>query len=407
MKFWTYIYGRTYERDFRTICLPPSEIVNRDSMDAIEGFVKEVLNSDKTSNGRINPERNRYAYKCFEKFIVFGYGFSHDAKKFRQFGLSEYVHDKKRKTVALRTFVGMVIDKSSFEQISHIPYVDEFFYTLYKKYVVPNWNWPEFKSWVPIISDEENSHIICPSDEMALTGKGLFNNDTDFCSFFPQISLKEILSSMKSCRTNFITGLNVESHVESAANARPPVYINNAICEDTMTFHKERIKPIVSSHTTSEANQDASQSSATHFKQRAKSILSNIFSSDKKQQQSSDSDAETETVSTSDITGVLSDLPETRGGVDLRQSEGKQMTENLLQWGDSWNKPEDSSIESVSPETHSDLKEFDLLPQIESASIPISEKEEKLNQQIQRLVELCGIDEALNQVELLLGRIEK
>lgn len=406
MKYWTYIYGRTYERDFRTICSPPSEIVNVDNLNAIEDFAREVLNTDRGSNGRIDPAINRYAFKCFERFVVWGVGFSHEASSFQQFGLGEYVHDKKRKTTSLRSFVGMIIEKTSFEQTDRIPYSEEVFYRLFKKYVVPYWNWPEFKSWKPIVSEKEDSSIFCPSDEMALMGKCQYNNDADFCSFFPQISLKEILSSMKSCRTNFITGLNVESHVESAANARPPVYINNAICGDTMAFHKERIKPIVSSHTTPETSQDASQSSTT-FKQRAKSILSNIFSSDKKQQQSSDSDAETETVSTSDITGVLSDLPETRGDVDLRQSEGRQMTEDLLQWGDSWNKSEDSSIESVSPETHADLKEFDLLPQIESASIPISEKEEKLNQQVQRLVELCGIDEALNQVELLLGRIEK
>lgn len=407
MKFWTYIYGRTYERDFRTICSPPSEIVNVDNLNAIEDFVREVLNTDRGSNGRINPAINRYAFKCFERFVVWGVGFSHEASSFQQFGLGEYVHDKKRKTTSLRSFVGMVIEKTSFEQTNHIPYSEETFYKLFKKYVVPYWDWPEFKSWKPIVSEKEDSSIFCPSDEMALMDKCQFNNDADFCSFFPQVSLIEILSSMKSCKTNFITGLNVESHVESAANARPPVYINNAICEDTMAFHKERIKPIVSSHTTSEASQDASQSSATHLKQRAKSILYSIFSSDKKQQQSSDSDTETESASTSDVSGILSDLSETKGGVDLRQSEGKQMTENLLQWGDSWNKPEDSSIESVSPDTHSDLKEFDLLPQIESASIPISEKEEKLNQQVQRLVELCGIDEALNQVELLLGRIEK
>lgn len=242
MNYWTYIYGRTYEKDFRTLCTPPTSIVDENNRAKIECFVKEVLNTDKPSNGRIDPATYRYTYMYFDTFILWGIAFSHDSERFNQFGLSDYVHDKKRQHHGVRSFIGVVLEKETFQAMDSIPLSDKLFFELFRKYVVPYWNWQEFKPWKPIFSDKETLILSESSQTIQLTNLVNLNNDTNYCAFYCQENFNNIVASLKLCKTNFVSGLNVESHIIDAANNNTPVFINNAICHNTKNIHKEQLR---------------------------------------------------------------------------------------------------------------------------------------------------------------------
>ena len=239
MNYQVYSYGRTYEKDFRTLCVPKESLVSKENLIQIENFVKEVLNTDRASNGKINPQEKRYSFMCFETFVLWGIGFTHAAESFSKCGLNGYVHDIKRRT-GIRSFVGVVIDRNTWSSIDFLPYTDDFFYELYRKYVIPSWNFPEFQQWTPIISDIEYYNPVT-TQCVSLHGIKQLNNDKRYCNFYSPADLWEILASLKTCQTNLITGLNVESHIETAANAKTPIFINNAICAETVVFHSTQV----------------------------------------------------------------------------------------------------------------------------------------------------------------------
>jgi hypothetical protein len=135
----------------------------------------------------------------------------------------------------LRTFIGMLIPMNEFKLATTIPNSMSFFTNIFCAIVVPIWDFPNNNRSRNIIASKLEEYYT--SDEIIeLRSKVIVNNDKDICNFYSHDNINDLLCSLKDCKTNIVTGLNVESHVINAAN-RFCVNLNNVICADTQENH--------------------------------------------------------------------------------------------------------------------------------------------------------------------------
>lgn len=234
MKFYTYIYGRTKYIDYRTLCAPsdysmPTRFCK---------LISQTLNTDVVSNGNINSIR--YLYAKEENKILFGIGF------YNSMILEQEYHFDLSGRRNVRSFVGIIIDYEEFITMQAIPTSPNFFTELYKQYVLPLWeledtptNREYAKSLLNELDSEEHwlqlldPHISeCERDVPRVN----FNSENGCCSFFTKQDEFHLLSMLKHCKTELVTGLNVESHVRTALT-RFNVCFRNAVCDDTQVIH--------------------------------------------------------------------------------------------------------------------------------------------------------------------------
>lgn len=219
MQFYTYIYGRTLNIDFREICTSPSGI-----SESSKALIKQLLNTDVVSNGAITHQR--YLFVREEKQVIFGVGINH-----LHYFDKPYQTDMSGRR-GLRSFIGIVIDCEEFDEMDSIPINPDFFVSLYLKQIAEVWNLDDRPKNRRVLTSA--STIIMPgTDWLTLNGTLSFNNDYSKCRFFSKNEESLVLSSLKNCRLSVMVGLNNEGHVISAAK-RFNDYIPNALCDDTL-----------------------------------------------------------------------------------------------------------------------------------------------------------------------------
>lgn len=409
MEYYVYIYGRTFESDFRSICVPPIEIMD---WKETESFVKQVLNTDVLANGPLN--KKRYAFYHFDKSVLFGVGFSHVSKSFQEYNdLSNYTSDKFPRD--LRSFVGIVIDSREFSRQNSMPIEDKFFYALFEKYVVPYWNWPEFKPWNPKISGKE--HYENSSCDLVMDGNALFNSDKGCCKFFTERSEKTVLSSMKSCNANFITGLNVESHVISAANAKPRVQINNAVCSDTKDVHtvkierdKKELKTIgnsVNSNKMDNTNiavekRSPSTSSEKGFIDREIDFVKRLIHRQSNKNVFEDNTVNNNQYKPSSTTDWINKKP---SNTTISNKQENEWDKNLMGWDDLGANEENNidtkdNLVTLEKQNKQDaVEQFNMFAQDDREG-----KQVEINALVKQLINKYGVDEAYNKIKSMIDK---
>ena len=220
MKYYPYIYGRTFHIDYREIVCPPAEI----GIDQkIRKLVRQCINEDVPSNGLIAEER--YLLTQNEQVVLLGIGFHNNMLSNKSFCFD------KSGTRMVRSFVGIVMKKEDFLQCSSLPLSTEFFENIFVKYVGPRWQLPDTPMNIDsVIAGQEEAlqdGIWTPQD-----GTIRFNEKAGICRFFPQSEKEAVLHSLKYCHSSVVTGLNTESHVGTAAR-RFQVDMFNAECIGT------------------------------------------------------------------------------------------------------------------------------------------------------------------------------
>lgn len=205
MKYYPYIYGRTFHIDYREIVCPPAAI----GVDQkIRKLVRQCINEDVPSNGLIAEER--YLLTQNEQAVLLGIGFHNNMLSNKSFCFD------KSGTRMVRSFVGIVMKKEDFLQCSSLPLSTEFFENIFVKYVGPRWQLPDTPMNIDsVIAGQEEAlpdGTWTPQD-----GTIRFNEKAGICRFFPQSEKEAVLHSLKYCRSSVVTGLNTESHVGTAA----------------------------------------------------------------------------------------------------------------------------------------------------------------------------------------------
>ncbi len=216
MKFYTYIYGRTLNIDFRELVTTPDSISERSKK-----LVRQLINTDIQSNGSIN--RLRYLFVREEKQVVFGVGINH-----RQFLEDNYKSDKGGRN--LRSFIGIVINIDEFNSLNALPTQVEFFLSLYRKYIADVWELEDRPKNREVIISELSESIIDTS-WTKLDGTLKFNANENKSWLFAHTDEDMVLRSLKHCLSAVMVGLNNTGHVTTAAK-RFNVLIPNAICLD-------------------------------------------------------------------------------------------------------------------------------------------------------------------------------
>lgn len=228
MKYYPYIYGRTFHIDYREIVCPPAEI----GVDQkIRKLVRQCINEDVPSNGLIAEER--YLLTQNEQIVLLGIGFHNNMLSNKSFCFD------KSGTRMVRSFVGIVMKKEDFLQCSSLPLSTEFFENIFVKYVGPRWQLPDTPMNIDsVIAGQEEAlpdGTWTPQD-----GTIRFNEKAGICRFFPQSEKEAVLHSLKYCRSSVVTGLNTESHVGTAAR-RFQVDMFNAECIGTSMRKDEEL----------------------------------------------------------------------------------------------------------------------------------------------------------------------
>lgn len=217
MKYYPYIYGRTFHIDYREIVCPPAAI----GVDQkIRKLVRQCINEDVPSNGLIAEER--YLLTQNEQVVLLGIGFHNNMLSNKSFCFD------KSGTRMVRSFVGIVMKKEDFLQCSSLPLSSEFFENIFVKYVGPRWQLSDTPMNIDsVIAVQEEA---LPDDTWTpQDGTIRFNEKAGICRFFPQSEKEAVLHSLKYCRSSVVTGLNTESHVGTAAR-RFQVDMFNAEC---------------------------------------------------------------------------------------------------------------------------------------------------------------------------------
>ena len=217
MKYYPYIYGRTFHIDYREIVCPPAAI----GVDQkIRKLVRQCINEDVPSNGLIAEER--YLLTQNEQVVLLGIGFHNNMLSNKSFCFD------KSGTRMVRSFVGIVMKKEDFLQCSSLPLSSEFFENIFVKYVGPRWQLSDtpmnIDSVIAVQEEALPDGTWTPQD-----GTIRFNEKAGICRFFPQSEKEAVLHSLKYCRSSVVTGLNTESHVGTAAR-RFQVDMFNAEC---------------------------------------------------------------------------------------------------------------------------------------------------------------------------------
>lgn len=228
MKYYPYIYGRTFHIDYREIVCPPAAI----GVDQkIRKLVRQCINEDVPSNGLIAEER--YLLTQNEQVVLLGIGFHNNMLSNKSFCFD------KSGTRMVRSFVGIVMKKEDFLQCSSLPLSTEFFENIFVKYVGPRWQLPDTPMNIDsVIAGQEEAlpdGTWTPQD-----GTIRFNEKAGICRFFPQSEKEAVLHSLKYCRSSVVTGLNTESHVGTATR-RFQVDMFNAECIGTSMRKDEEL----------------------------------------------------------------------------------------------------------------------------------------------------------------------
>lgn len=228
MKYYPYIYGRTFHIDYREIVCPPAEI----GIDQkIRKLVRQCINEDVPSNGLIAEER--YLLTQNEQVVLLGIGFHNNMLSNKSFCFD------KSGTRMVRSFVGIVMKKEDFLQCDSLPLSTEFFENIFVKYVGPRWQLSDTPMNIDsVIAGQEEAlpdGTWTPQD-----GTIRFNEKAGICRFFPQSEKEAVLHSLKYCHSSVVTGLNTESHVGTAAR-RFQVDIFNAECIGTSMRKDEEL----------------------------------------------------------------------------------------------------------------------------------------------------------------------
>lgn len=219
MRFYTYIYGRTLNIDFREICTSPSGI-----SESSKSLIKQLLNTDVVSNGVIT--RQRYLFIREVNQVIFGVGIDHS--KFLE---KPYQTDISGRP-GLRSFIGIIIHCEEFDEMDSIPVNPDFYVGLYLKQIAEVWNLDDRPKNRKILTSTYTT-VMPETDWLNLNGSLSFNNDYTKCHFFNKNEETLVLSSLKNCSSSVMVGLNNESHVISAAK-RFNDFIPNTLCEDTL-----------------------------------------------------------------------------------------------------------------------------------------------------------------------------
>lgn len=228
MKYYPYIYGRTFHIDYREIVCPPAAI----GVDQkIRKLVRQCINEDVPSNGLIAEER--YLLTQNEQVVLLGIGFHNNMLSNKSFCFD------KSGTRMVRSFVGIVMKKEDFLQCSSLPLSSEFFENIFVKYVGPRWQLSDtpmnIDSVIAVQEEALPDGTWTPQD-----GTIRFNEKAGICRFFPQSEKEAVLHSLKYCRSSVVTGLNTESHVGTAAR-RFQVDMFNAECIGTSMRKDEEL----------------------------------------------------------------------------------------------------------------------------------------------------------------------
>lgn len=229
MKYYPYIYCRTLNVDFRTICFPINNEIAKCKKNEIEDFVKQVINTDTASNGLINDIR--YAFLYQQEFVLWGIGAAN-----KMLLPNNYSRDCKDRT--LRTFIGMLIPIDEFNSAITIPASITFFADIFNSIVVPVWNCSDNARSRQIINSTFEKYTTADV-VIDLQTRTNINNDRNICAFFMLANKDNLLCSLKDCKTNIVTGLNVESHIFTAN--RFSIHFNNVVCADTNIEHIEKL----------------------------------------------------------------------------------------------------------------------------------------------------------------------
>lgn len=231
--YYPIIYTRTFYKDFRMICKPPTTVISVDLLGDFERFIRQVINTDKISNKQINTVR--YSYLKKEGYILWGIGCINT-----EIGIpNEYGTDCKHRS-RLRSFIGIIFDQSSDLKLTGVPFTSSFFKEIFESYVIPNWDFPEHKQWKIIDSkplDDFSVTTIFPEDKMQIS----FSHEC--CEVYAKdINIENLIASIITKETSLVTGLNVKSHIINAYQQE--VFIQNAICLDENNGQKIKFKSI-------------------------------------------------------------------------------------------------------------------------------------------------------------------
>lgn len=348
MEYQVYIYGRTLEKDFRTICSP--NFADKE-LEKVEKFVKMVINDIDSED---KTEGLRYAYLFLNDKILWGIGFNNtDMNK-------DYANDCKGRP--LRSFVGILIQQDDFIYVDSIPYSLDFFKRLFDKYIVPVWNTSEYQQWNVIPSETEsfwNDELNC-----ALVSHLQLNNDDSSCVIHPVEDSRLMIASVKQCKTNMVTNLSNEAHIVLSDAKNGNVGFCNVSCRETSNVHTLALR--------NKEKRSMDKTLSEHNKDRGKGFISKIKVrlGIRKEEISGMDDKDLETLkkvydNVDDVTkNCTSSMNfEAKEGAEIDNGKESNL---LLDWGDSWGEEDMTQKEQEEKTVET---EEDLMPEQENSDL--------------------------------------
>lgn len=348
MEYQVYIYGRTLEKDFRTICSP--NFADKE-LEKVEKFVKMVINDIDSED---KTDGLRYAYLFLNDKILWGIGFNNtDMNK-------DYANDCKGRP--LRSFVGILIQQDDFIYVDSIPYSLDFFKRLFDKYIVPVWNTSEYQQWNVIPSETEsfwNDELNC-----ALVPHLQLNNDDSSCVIHPVEDSRLMIASVKQCKTNMVTNLSNEAHIVLSDAKNGNVGFCNVSCRETSNVHTLALR--------NKEKRSMDKTLSEHSKDRGKGFISKIKVrlGIRKEEISGMDDKDLETLkkvydNVDDVTkNCTSSMNfEAKEGAEIDNGKESNL---LLDWGDSWGEEDMTQKEHEEKTVET---EEDLMPEQENSDL--------------------------------------
>lgn len=348
MEYQVYIYGRTLEKDFRTICSP--NFADKE-LEKVEKFVKMVINDIDSED---KTEGLRYAYLFLNDKILWGIGFNNtDMNK-------DYANDCKGRP--LRSFVGILIQQDDFIYVDSIPYSLDFFKRLFDKYIVPVWDTSEYQQWNVIPSETEsfwNDELNC-----ALVPHLQLNNDDSSCVIHPVEDSRLMIASVKQCKTNMVTNLSNEAHIVLSDAKNGNVGFCNVSCRETSNVHTLALR--------NKEKRSMDKTLSEHNKDRGKGFISKIKVrlGIRKEEISGMDDKDLETLKKvyDNVDNVTKNCTssmnfEAKEGAEIDNGKESNL---LLDWGDSWGEEDMTQKEQEEKTVET---EEDLMPEQENSDL--------------------------------------
>lgn len=348
MEYQVYIYGRTLEKDFRTICSP--NFADKE-LEKVEKFVKMVINDIDSED---KTDGLRYAYLFLNDKILWGIGFNNtDMNK-------DYANDCKGRP--LRSFVGILIQQDDFIYVDSIPYSLDFFKRLFDKYIVPVWDTSEYQQWNVIPSETEsfwNDELNC-----ALVPHLQLNNDDSSCVIHPVEDSRLMIASVKQCKTNMVTNLSNEAHIVLSDAKNGNVGFCNVSCRETSNVHTLALR--------NKEKRSMDKTLSEHSKDRGKGFISKIKVrlGIRKEEISGMDDKDLETLKK--VYDNVDDVAKNcTSSMNFEAKEGAEIDNGkesnlLLDWGDSWGEEDMTQKEQEEKTVET---EEDLMPEQENSDL--------------------------------------